>query len=563
MKFSTLIAVFFFLSFATRDAAAESTITAIPTGVSDSQLDADTMHIELKILLVQFTDIECKKDSESGLPLYTAKNFEDLLGSEGMYVSPKMHSPDGDEIFGSMNDYFRIMSGGRVRLHATVINRSIAESNRPLWITLRHTKQYYHADYNFPVFDDALDAARKSGLDVSTSEDTRLAIIYAGNAWMNAGLNPLRWGGSYIMSELQGRPYNQEASHPRFSRIGLHCHEFAHTLGVVHSSGSRADLMESGVRNGSIEGNAPAPLNALARMRLGWAQVISVQDSSIQTVVVSYSLTDPTYVKMKNNRGDLFVVDNRRFDQCMMIGDTKVPDYNNAAFFPPAWGHASIRQGMLVWRVNGIDSIGDPAGYSAEGLIYASGRYGRTYPEGNPSETDDGVPFPGVSNRRILSPSSDPRSPYTTEPNFFETTKSHYTLFVPNTTRGSNASMEIVFEDSEQGTFTVRFSLSNSANHVLSSSSAEIVLPSSYVLFQNYPNPFNPSTTIRFALPKDDHVTLKIFDLLGKEVATLVSQDLGPGYFTVRWLANVPSGTYFYQLRTNESVETKKMILTR
>lgn len=88
-------------------------------------------------------------------------------------------------------------------------------------------------------------------------------------------------------------------------------------------------------------------------------------------------------------------------------------------------------------------------------------------------------------------------------------------------------------------------------------------IPKEYGLSQNYPNPFNPTTSIQFALPKGCQVSLKVYNLLGKEVATLVSQELGPGYFLVRWRADVPSAAYFYRLQAGEFVETKKMILLR
>jgi hypothetical protein len=92
---------------------------------------------------------------------------------------------------------------------------------------------------------------------------------------------------------------------------------------------------------------------------------------------------------------------------------------------------------------------------------------------------------------------------------------------------------------------------------------AGTAIPTEHALSQNYPNPFNPTTTIQFALPKSSRVSLKVVDDLGKEVATLVAQELGPGYFTVRWQANVPSGIYFYRLHAGEFVQTKKMILLK
>lgn len=91
-----------------------------------------------------------------------------------------------------------------------------------------------------------------------------------------------------------------------------------------------------------------------------------------------------------------------------------------------------------------------------------------------------------------------------------------------------------------------------------------ISLPSDYQLEQNYPNPFNPATTIGFSLPRSSHVTLKVFDLLGAEVSTLMDQELTAGRHEVHWDANsVKSGVYFYQLRAGEFVETKRLLLMK
>jgi len=92
----------------------------------------------------------------------------------------------------------------------------------------------------------------------------------------------------------------------------------------------------------------------------------------------------------------------------------------------------------------------------------------------------------------------------------------------------------------------------------------ENTIPAHYELMQNYPNPFNPSTTIVFALPRTTHVTLKVFDLLGKEIAALVDGRQAAGQHKVRWDASgVESGTYFYQLHAGEFVATKKLILMK
>jgi len=90
-------------------------------------------------------------------------------------------------------------------------------------------------------------------------------------------------------------------------------------------------------------------------------------------------------------------------------------------------------------------------------------------------------------------------------------------------------------------------------------------LPNEYLLSQNYPNPFNPATKIDFTLEKSGFVSLKIFDVLGREVATLVEGKKSAAHYSVDFYAeNLRSGIYFYELRVdNKSISTKKMILMK
>jgi hypothetical protein len=85
-----------------------------------------------------------------------------------------------------------------------------------------------------------------------------------------------------------------------------------------------------------------------------------------------------------------------------------------------------------------------------------------------------------------------------------------------------------------------------------------------FALSPNYPNPFNPQTKISFSVPKESFITLKVYDVLGREVATLVQDTKQQGEYTVTWNAdNVPSGVYFYKLLAGDFVETKKMVLMK
>jgi hypothetical protein len=90
-------------------------------------------------------------------------------------------------------------------------------------------------------------------------------------------------------------------------------------------------------------------------------------------------------------------------------------------------------------------------------------------------------------------------------------------------------------------------------------------IPKEFKLRQNYPNPFNPLTTISFDLPKRLQVSLKIYDLLGREIITLVDdEEISAGSYTRQWnAANMTSGIYFYRLQAGSFTETKKLIFLK
>ncbi|MDD8018559.1 MAG: T9SS type A sorting domain-containing protein [Bacteroidota bacterium] len=90
------------------------------------------------------------------------------------------------------------------------------------------------------------------------------------------------------------------------------------------------------------------------------------------------------------------------------------------------------------------------------------------------------------------------------------------------------------------------------------------MLPSEFKLHQNYPNPFNPTTVISYQISANSFVTLKVYDLLGREVAFLVNEKVDAGNYSTQWNASsFPSGIYFYRLEANEKREMKKMVLLK
>ena len=115
--------------------------------------------------------------------------------------------------------------------------------------------------------------------------------------------------------------------------------------------------------------------------------------------------------------------------------------------------------------------------------------------------------------------------------------------------------------------------MSNSGQFVLTRSVLELndqfSIPTEFTLHQNYPNPFNPVTTLRYDLPENGHVNIIIYDMLGKQVKTLINQTHEAGYRSVIWDATndygkpVSAGIYLYQIQAGEYISTKKMVLLK
>jgi hypothetical protein len=102
------------------------------------------------------------------------------------------------------------------------------------------------------------------------------------------------------------------------------------------------------------------------------------------------------------------------------------------------------------------------------------------------------------------------------------------------------------------------------SNFVTNVERIDDMIPHEFRLNQNYPNPFNPSTSINFTIPRQEHVVLVVYDLMGRVVATLVDEQLAPGEYTAVFDAGrIASGMYLYRIQAGSYVTTQRMILLK
>lgn len=135
--------------------------------------------------------------------------------------------------------------------------------------------------------------------------------------------------------------------------------------------------------------------------------------------------------------------------------------------------------------------------------------------------------------------------------------------FVPEWTDITNTDLMVLVDNGNDGTVDDTLYLQNKVSGI-EGDQGSLLSPNSYNLAQNYPNPFNPATSIQYSIPYRSEVVLKVFDILGNEVATLVNEEKERGVYTVNFNGSgLASGMYLYRLQAGSFVETKKMILMK
>lgn len=133
----------------------------------------------------------------------------------------------------------------------------------------------------------------------------------------------------------------------------------------------------------------------------------------------------------------------------------------------------------------------------------------------------------------------------------------------------SDSAVHLIWQDNPANNDDIFYKSNPTGNIITDVFGNSFDIPEKFSLYQNYPNPFNPSTTIQYTIPLDErretiNVALKVFDVLGNEIATLVDEEKPSGMYNVQFtMNNLGSGIYFYQLKAGDYLETKKMVLSK
>ncbi|GJQ61034.1 MAG: hypothetical protein SCALA702_00870 [Melioribacteraceae bacterium] len=615
--------------------------------------------LDLAVVLVEFSDIKHYGANPGDQEPYMRSDFENLLFSSNQYYSPNMYSPDEEEVFGSVRDYFFKMSDGNFQIEGSVINRELRNGEID-WITLNKTKDFYHETSRDIFFSDVMGAVSSAGYSIQYP--TRTLIIYAGHAYRGGGLNPAMLGGRVAMSEMfaPGEPY-AGLEHPdrKFSHIGIFAHEISHLLNLrdvydlysatlnkkLMRNNGNWDLMATGCYNGPngyMNGACPAPINPVNRIELGWCSYQEIV-GSFEEYELNYSMQDPEVFICKdgNNEENIIYFEFRNFNSNMSLGIGTCPDYNSC--FP----QISDESGILVWK----SMATNPNYYPDEGNFDAGVFVRADNDSWASGYSDDSDILPGENNIPSITPWSDHRMPYdapyynipntrfsindglntgievlecyahyaiarihdwfpakctpsspkevaVTESNghpyiewTFPSTRPYLHSFIlerkdyltwdqiavlsPQTSSYLDDDVHVhpMFEDEVQ--YRVKTKALFPQNIEKISVPGKIVTIDNcvikkiseiieFALLDNYPNPFNPSTAIEFSIPSSSYVSLKIYNIAGEEVDTLVNEILDNGSYSVEFNANnLSSGIYFYHFVAGEFSNVKKMVLMK
>ncbi|MBL8007511.1 MAG: T9SS type A sorting domain-containing protein [Ignavibacteria bacterium] len=251
----------------------------------------------------------------------------------------------------------------------------------------------------------------------------------------------------------------------------------------------------------------------------------------------------------------------------------KVTAVNPSPFFPDVYAHMRYRQGPLnvnssnpftkIFAYNGLGGLSTEVTYKGTYLIDTTG--GGAFPVELAS-------FVATTNRNIVNlnwstASESNNSGFDIERKAVNATEWTKVGNVAGNGTVSEARNYTFSDRASTGRFNYRLKqidYNGNFEYFNLSSEVEVGIPAKFDMSQNYPNPFNPSTKINYDLPKDGQVSITLFDMTGRQVATIVNEAKTAGYYTVQFNAsNLSSGMYFYRIAASDFVSTKKMVLIK
>lgn len=269
----------------------------------------------------------------------------------------------------------------------------------------------------------------------------------------------------------------------------------------------------------------------------GYEMIVSadmdIQNSGVDTLYYSsYTYIDIHGIGLDNEHGKIYWAEsnNGGYDRIMRMnknGTDKELIISNSMFYLSAPRDIDVISDKIYWTDSGL--------------------FAHWIMQANLDGTDIDTVITDVSSLSIVINPFDKRIFWTQQMGFYcSPIDTMIKTFLFNGNHGSGYSIAICYDSS------------------LISSVEEPLISNSYKLFQSYPNPFNPSTSIRYSIISRQLVQLKVYDMLGNEIATLVNEEKPAGNYEVTFNASaLSSGIYFYQLKSGTYVETKKMVLLK
>jgi len=574
---------------------------------------------------------------------YSMDDFQELFFSTNTY---NQYSPDGFPVYGSLNDYWKEVSYNQVNLTGAILNNQ--DNGKPIWYRASLNSTSYNRG---SLTTEAVNKAIAAGFPVNSY--SKICVIFAGpwgsNLWASGG------GSSWWMGE-RNIGWDLDIG---FASIGVHAHEFGHTVGLsdlydisnMTCGVGSYSLMGSGNYGADLKRHSrPSHLLAYEKIRLGYITPAIIEINQSGRSILNIEENDVALkVKLVESGSQIeyFLIENRQpigFDAVIPIGGILITHY----FSDGPWFKLDIEEvGGVALDGCGIQSNLYPLDFyhrpsecgdysnsrvesadflNLENQVFSPWSRPNSNRWGSSQSSDVAIAFNSQNGSTcyidvykttaINAPPSKPplgffhagdgpiqygwaylawgadyffNRPIEPDVNWSELQRKIGNYGTWQTVySGSNRwwSDNSIIYDPQNGDvpvyFRVRvrdsqnkwsiwsdlydtrtFSNQNSTEKVKSKNIISN-LPTECCLSTNYPNPFNPGTIINFAVKDAGFVSLKVYDILGSEVATLVNETKEAGNFAVEFnAANLPSGVYIYTLQVNDFTSSKKMLLMK